>query len=301
MVPALSAERPVNWPKRVEIETRQRASKSSSWKSHSIPRFHGQFVLPFRRSRRFRSRAPWSRRNDRDDGSYRHRENAPAARSKRILRRLGADLSSSAGQDTRRDFVLAASVNLPSRSSRSSTNLAREASFPEAEFERERRQKLEEVKLKTHGTRIFSRAKRFAQSFCTATIHTRKFSASENGKFAAYKNSRICKTVYRESVHAGKMARFFSWATSSRKAISRIRRKKSLRRGPGKKAPPRPCLGRSGKTGAAARRLSRARSGRGCRRRFFCGCHSITRRHPDWGEARPSRTACTEARSTRGS
>jgi len=62
------------------------------------------------------------------------------------LRRIGADLSSNAAGGHQRDFVLGLSefaepllglVN----------ELAREAAFPEAEFERERRQKLEEVKL----------------------------------------------------------------------------------------------------------------------------------------------------------
>ena len=62
------------------------------------------------------------------------------------LRRLGADLGASSGQDTSAisfsglsEFAepLLGLVN----------ELAREASFPEGEFERERRQKLEEIKL----------------------------------------------------------------------------------------------------------------------------------------------------------
>src|SRR5439155_818205 len=62
------------------------------------------------------------------------------------LRRIGADLSSSAGADTSA-ISFAGLAEFPEPLLGLVNELAREATFPEAEFERERRQKLEEVKL----------------------------------------------------------------------------------------------------------------------------------------------------------
>src|SRR5260370_27877779 len=62
------------------------------------------------------------------------------------LRRIGADLSSNAGADT--SAISFAGLSEFAEPLLGLVNeLAREASFPEAEFERERRQKLEEVKM----------------------------------------------------------------------------------------------------------------------------------------------------------
>src|SRR5262249_35261477 len=62
------------------------------------------------------------------------------------LRELGADLSTSAGQDT--SAIGFAGLSEFSEPLLELVNeLAREPAFPEGEFERERRQKLEEVKL----------------------------------------------------------------------------------------------------------------------------------------------------------
>src|SRR5262249_27386996 len=62
------------------------------------------------------------------------------------LRGLGADLSASAGQDTSAISFAGLSDHAEALLQLVS-ELAREASFPAPEFERERRQKLEEVKL----------------------------------------------------------------------------------------------------------------------------------------------------------
>src|SRR5258707_7455902 len=143
IVPALSVERPVNWPKRVKSKLAN-GLEIVVVESHSIPRFHGQ--LFFRSGNAAVShRAP----SLAEMTATMVRTGTAKRASRQIeedLRRLGADLSSSAGQDTcaisfggLSEFAepLLALVN----------ELAREASFPEAEFERERRQKLEEVKL----------------------------------------------------------------------------------------------------------------------------------------------------------
>ena len=142
-VPALAPERAVNWPPR----TRTRLANGMEVvlaESRSIPKFHGQLFL------RSGNAAVVDRAPALAEMTATVVRTGTAKRnSRRIeedLRGLGADLSASAGQDTSAigfaglgDFAepLLELVN----------ELAREAVFPDGEFERERRQKLEEVKL----------------------------------------------------------------------------------------------------------------------------------------------------------
>jgi zinc protease len=142
-VPALSPERQVTWPKR------KRARLSNGLEvilveSHTIPKFHGDLY--------FRSGNVAA--IDRGPGLAEMtasvvRTGTAKRASRQIeedLRRIGADLATSAGSDT-------SSISFAGLSEFAEPllgmvdELAREAAFPEAEFERERRQKLEEVKL----------------------------------------------------------------------------------------------------------------------------------------------------------
>src|SRR6202040_2589902 len=70
----------------------------------------------------------------------------PSRQIEEDLRRLGADLSSHAGADNSA-VAFAGLSELAEPLLQLVNELAREAAFPEPEFERERRQKLEEVKL----------------------------------------------------------------------------------------------------------------------------------------------------------
>src|SRR5271170_2008150 len=143
MVPALTPERAVTWPKR----TRTRLANGLQVvlaESHSIPKFHGE--LYFRAGNALVSgRAPGLA----EMTATVVRTGTAKRTSRQIeedLRRLGADLGSSAGQDTSA-ISFAGLSEFADPLLQLVNELAREASFPEAEFERERRQKLEEVKL----------------------------------------------------------------------------------------------------------------------------------------------------------
>ena len=142
-VPALTAERPVTWPKR----TRARLGNGLEVvlaEAHSIPKFHGELYL----------RAGNALFSDRSTGLAEMtatlvRTGTSKRTSRQIeedLRRLGADLGSSAGQDTSA-IGFAGLSEFAEPLLQLVNELAREAAFPENEFERERRQKLEEVKL----------------------------------------------------------------------------------------------------------------------------------------------------------
>jgi len=142
-VPALSAERPVIWPK----VTKTRLANGLEIvlaESHSIPKLHGQLVF------RSGNAAAVHRGPGLAEMTATVVRTGTAKRASRQieedLRRLGADLSSSAGSDTSAiSFAGLAELSEPLLVL--VNELAREAAFPEAEFERERRRKLEEVKL----------------------------------------------------------------------------------------------------------------------------------------------------------
>jgi zinc protease len=142
-VPALAPERTVTWPKRT------RATLSNGFEvvlaeAHSIPKFHGELFF----------RSGEASVSDRSPGiaelTAAVLRTGTAKRSSRQieedLRRLGADLGATAGQDTSA-ISFAGLSEFAEPLLQLVNELAREASFPQAEFERERRQKLEEVKL----------------------------------------------------------------------------------------------------------------------------------------------------------
>ena len=142
-VPALSAERNVIWPKR----TKSRLANGLEIvlaESHTIPKFHGE--LFFRSGNAAAAdRAPALA--DMTATVVRTGTTKRASRQiEEALRGLGADLGASAGADTSA-ISFAGLSEFAEPLLQLVSELAREASFPEAEFERERRQKLEEVKL----------------------------------------------------------------------------------------------------------------------------------------------------------
>jgi zinc protease len=142
-VPALSAERPVTWPKRTKTRLASGLQVILA-ESHAIPKFHGEILF------RSGNAAAIERGPGLADLTATVVRTGTAKRASRQieedLRRLGADLSTSAGADTSA-IAFAGLSELAEPLLGLVNELAREAAFPEAEFERERRQKLEEVKL----------------------------------------------------------------------------------------------------------------------------------------------------------
>src|SRR5262249_37784441 len=112
--------------------------------SHAVPKFHGELFF------RAGDATASSRAVSLAEMTATMVRTGTAGRTSREieerLRGLGADLSVSAGQDT-------SAISFAGLSDHAEpllqlvSELAREASFPVSEFDRERRQKLEEVKL----------------------------------------------------------------------------------------------------------------------------------------------------------
>jgi zinc protease len=141
--PALTAERPVTWPKRTKTRLANGLEVVLA-ESHSIPKFHGELFF------RSGNASAIKRGVDLAEMTATLLRTGTAKRTSRQieedLRRMGADLSSSAGADTSA-ISFSGLSELAEPLLTLVNELAREASFPDPEFERERRQKLEEVKL----------------------------------------------------------------------------------------------------------------------------------------------------------
>jgi zinc protease len=268
-VPALASERAATWPKR----TKARLSNGFEVilaESHSIPKFHGE--LFFRSGNAtFADRAP---------GLAEMTANVVrTGTTKRVsrqieedLRRLGADLSSNAGADTSAisfaglsEFAepLLAMVN----------ELAREAVFPEKEFDRERRQKLEEVKLERTQPGFLA-SERLRKVLFGAHPYA-QVSPSEE-QVAGYKREDL-RTVYREAYTPENALLLLVGDFDSSDILKSAEKVLSDWKGakPSQKTVPPVSKPRG-------RRVYLVHVPGAVQTQILAGCHAITRKHPDW-------------------
>jgi predicted Zn-dependent peptidase len=142
-VPALTPERPVIWPPRVRT-TLSNGLEVVLVESHTIPKFDGQL---FFRSGNAMTAATAPGLADMTATVMRTGTTARTSRQiEEDLRRMGADLSSGAGADTSA-VSFAGLVDFSDQLLRLVAELTQYASFPADEFERERRQLLEGLKI----------------------------------------------------------------------------------------------------------------------------------------------------------
>ena len=268
-VPALAPERPVTWPKR----TRARLSNGLEVilaEAHSIPKFHGELF--------FRSgnaaavhRAPGLA----EMTAIVARTGTAKLVSRQIeedLRRIGADLSSNAGADTSEisfsglsEFAkpLLGLVN----------ELAREASFPQAEFERERRQKLEEVKMQRTEP-DFLASERLRKVLFGA--HPYAQVAPSEAQVAAYKREDL-QAVYREFYTSENALLLLVGDFDSSEMLKTA--ENVFGKWTGKK-PEVPAA--AAPANPRGRRVHLVHVPGAVQTQILAGCHAITRKHPDW-------------------
>jgi predicted Zn-dependent peptidase len=142
-VPALTHERPVIWPPRVRT-TLFNGLEVVLVESHTIPKFNGQ--LFFRSGNAMTSATS---PGIADMTATVARTGTTARSSRQIeedLRRMGADLSTGAGADTSA-VSFSGLVDFSNELLRLVAELTQHASFPADEFERERRQLVEGLKI----------------------------------------------------------------------------------------------------------------------------------------------------------
>jgi zinc protease len=268
-VPALSEERQVTWPKR----TRTRLPNGLEVvlaESHAVPKFHGELL--------FRSgnaavvdRAPGLA----EITATVVRTGTSRRASRQIeedLRRIGADLSSSAGADT--SAISFAGLSEYAEPLLGLVNeLARAAAFPEAEFDRERRQMLEEVKLERTQPGFLAGERLRKVLFGT---HPYAQVAPSEEQVAAFRRDDLM-AVYREFYTPENallllVGDFDSAAMlkAAEKVFDAWAGKKPQAKGATAPANPR------------GRRVYVVHVPGAVQTQILTGCHAITRKHPDW-------------------
>ncbi len=268
-VPALSPERQVTWPHR------KRARLSNGLEvilveSHTIPKFHGDLYF----------RSGNAAAIDRGPGLAEitatvARTGTAKRASRQIeedLRRIGADLATSAGSDTSSiSFAGLAEFSEPLLGM--VNELAREAAFPEAEFERERRQKLEEVKL-SRTEPGFLAGERLRKVLFGAHPYG-QVSPSEE-QVAAYERDDLI-SVYREfyTPENGLLLLVGDFDPDTMLKTA----EKVFGAWRGKKPQPNVFPAPSNPRG---RRVYLVHLPGAVQTQILAGCHAITRKHPDW-------------------
>jgi zinc protease len=267
--PALTPERPVTWPKRTSARLSNGLQVVLA-EAHSIPKFHGELFF----------RAGEALVSDRSVGlaemtSTVLRTGTAKRTSRQIeedLRRLGADLGASAGQDTSA-ISFAGLSEFAEPLLQLVNELAREASFPEAEFERERRQKLEEVKLERTSPGFLA-GERLRKVIFGEHPYAR-ISPSEE-QVAAYRREDL-ERVYRE-IYTPENALLVLVGDFDPEAMLKIIEKIfgswAGRKPVAKEAAAPPPL--------RGRHVYLVHNPGSVQTQILAGCHAITRKHPDW-------------------
>jgi zinc protease len=268
-VPGLSAERAVTWPKRTKTQLSNGLEVILA-ESHTIPKFHGELFF------RSGNAAVADRAPGLAEMTATVVRTGTARRvSRQIeedLRRIGADLSSAAGMDT--SAISFAGLSEFAEPLLSLVNeLAREAAFPEAEFERERRQKLEEVKLERTQPGFLA-SERLRKVLFGAHPYA-QISPSEQ-QVAAYKREDL-QTVYRESYTPGNGLLILVGDFDPQAMLKNI--EKVFGAWTGKKPESRMAAAPANPRG---RRVYLVHVPGAVQTQIVAGCHAITRKHPDW-------------------
>jgi zinc protease len=268
-VPPLAPERQVTWPKR----TRTRLANGLEVvlaESHSVPKFHGELFL----------RAGNATAANRAPGLAEMtatvvRTGTAKRASRQIeedLRRLGADLSSHAGADN--SAIAFSGLSELSEPLLALVNeLAREAAFPEPEFERERRQKLEEVKLDRTQPGFLAGERLRKVLF---GVHPYAQVAPTEEQVAAYKRDDLV-SVYRDFYTPENALLLMVGDFDSTAMLETVEKVFGAWQGSKPVTPPAPEPAKP-----RGRRVYLVHVPGAVQAQVVAGCHAITRKHPDW-------------------
>ena len=268
-VPPLSAERRVTWPKRTKARLANGLEVVLA-ESHTIPKFHGELFLRSGNAAAVH-RAPGLA----EMTATVVRTGTTKRTSRQIeedLRRLGADLSSHAGADNS-TIGFAGLSELAEPLLQLVNELAREAAFPEAEFERERRQKLEEVKL-DRTQPGFLAGERLRKVLFGAHPYAQVAPSEE--QVAAYKRDDLL-SVYRDFYTPENALLLMVGDFDSTAMLQTI--EKVFGSWSGKKPAVQPAPEPAKPHG---RHVHLVHVPGAVQAQILAGCHAITRKHPDW-------------------
>lgn len=268
-IPDLAPEREIRWPQRIKAKLAN-GLELVLVESRSIPKFHGELFF-----RSGNAAAVGRAVSLAEMTASMVRTGTARSSSRQIeerLRGLGADLSLAAGQDTSAISFAGLSDNIEPVL-HLVNELAREASFPAPEFDRERRQKLEEVKLERTQPGFLAGERLRKILF---DKHPYALVSPTEEQVAAYTLDQM-RSLYRDfytpenallilvgdfdsaAVRSDVENVFGSW--SGKKPLSDE-----------SPAPPTP----------RGRRVYLVHVPGAVQAQILCGCHAITRQHPDW-------------------
>ena len=268
-VPALAPERAVTWPKR----TKARLSNGLELvlaESRAIPKFHGE--LFFRSGNAAAIRRGVGLAEITASVVRTGTQNRTSRQIEETLRELGSDLGTSAGADN--SAISFAGLSELSQPLLALVNeLAREAIFPDAEFERERRQKLEEVKL-SRTQPGFLASERLRKVLFGAHPYAQVAPSEE--QVAAYKRDDLF-SVYREFYTPENALLVLVGDFDPTTMLDTIEKVFGVWAGktPGTDAAPAPAR-------PQGRRVYLVHVPGAVQAQILAGCHAITRKHPDW-------------------
>jgi len=268
-VPALAPEREVRWPHRTKAKLAN-GLELILVESHTIPKFHGELFFHSGNAAAADRAISLA-----EITAAMVRTGTAKSSSREIeerLRGLGADLSVSAGQDT-------SAISFAGLSDRAEpllqlvNELAREASFPATEFERERRQKLEEVKLERTQPGFLAGERLRRVLF---DKHPYSLVSPTEEQVAAYSVEQL-QSLYRDFYTPENAILLLVGdfePAKMRDAVEEVfgnwsGKKPILQESP---APPTPI----------GRRVYLVHVPGAVQTQILCGCHAITRKHPDW-------------------
>jgi zinc protease len=268
-VPELAPEREVRWPQRSKT-TLANGLEVILVESHNIPRFHGELFF------RSGNAAAASRAVSLAEMTATMVRTGTVQHSNReieeLLRGLGADLSVSAGQDT--SAIAFAGLSDHSEPLLQLVDeLARQASFPVSEFERERRQKFEEVKLERTQPGFLASERLRKVLFGS---HPYALVSPSEEQVAAYTTAQL-QALYRDFYTPANAILLLVGdfiPAEMQKTVEKIFGGWSGAKPEGSmsSAPPVP----------RGRRVHLVDVPGAVQTQILCGCHAITRKHPDW-------------------
>ncbi len=268
-VPPLSAERQVTWPERTKARLANGLEVILA-ESHTIPKFHGELFLRSGNAaamHRGPGLAEMTATVVRTGTTKR-----PSRQIEEDLRRLGADLSSHAGADNSA-IAFAGLSELAEPLLQLVNELAREAAFPEPEFERERRQKLEEVKL-DRTQPGFLAGERLRKVLFGAHPYAQVAPTEE--QVAAYKRDDLL-SVYRDFYTPENALLLVVGDFDSAAMLKTIENVFGAWSGKKPAVPPTPDPARP-----RGRHVYLVHVPGAVQAQILAGCHAITRKHPDW-------------------
>ncbi len=268
-VPALAPLRPVVWPRRTR-RTLSNGIQVVLVESHTIPKFDAQLLI-----RRGNAAVAQETAGLAEMTATVVRAGTSSRSHLQIeedLRRMGADLSTSAGADTSA-ISFSGLTEFSEELLALAADLAQNASFPEEEFERERRQHLEEVKIE-RTTPGFLVGERIRQVLFGA--HPYATIAPSEVQVAAYRREQLV-ACYKKLYAPGDALFLAVGAFSADRMMEQIESAFGGWRAPVTPEPDYPALQE-----IRGRRMHLVHLPGTVQAQVLIGNRAITRHHPDW-------------------